>query len=179
MIPEVKDLATKSKAESTIPKAVIFDFDGVILESASIKSEAFLDLFADHPMHRDAILDHHIENLGVSRYRKFEWIYREMFCRPLDEEESRRLGESFSTIVLDRILSCPFVPGALEFLESLAPLTSLFVASGTPQDELNNIVDARGLKHYFREVWGTPKSKVEIIESILSRFGIDSSEAVF
>ena len=166
-------------AAKGIPRAVIFDFDGVILESANIKSEAFVDLFADHTVHRDAILAHHIENLGVSRYRKFEWIYRELLCQPLDEEESRRLGESFSTIVLDRILACPFVPGALELLESLAPLTSLFVASGTPQEELDHIVDRRGLRRYFREVWGTPQSKVEIIESILSRFQIDSSEAVF
>ena len=46
-------------------RAVIFDFDGVILESADIKTQAFIELFADNPDHREAILRQHHDNVGI------------------------------------------------------------------------------------------------------------------
>jgi|SRR5688500_13091429 len=162
-----------------VPKAVIFDFDGVILESVDIKTEAFADLFSEYPEHREAIIQYHLENLGISRFHKFEWIYSELLQRDLDEEQSGRLGDLFSKIVLDRILSCPFVSGAQQLLRDLQGKSLLFVASGTPQEELIHIVESRGIKHYFTEVWGTPRSKVEIISSIQLRFDLANEEVLF
>ena len=161
------------------PRAVIFDFDGVILESAGIKTEAFLEVFAHYPQHQEAILEHHLENVGISRYRKFEWIYRELLRKPLAEEESRRLGIRFSEIALAKILKCPFVPGARETLEVLSSSSLLFVASGTPQEELELIIGQRGLKDFFSEVWGTPREKSDIICSISLRFELAVDDIVF
>ena len=47
--------AGASLRDERSPKAVIFDFDGVILESSNIKTEACLELFEDYPEHRAAI----------------------------------------------------------------------------------------------------------------------------
>jgi phosphoglycolate phosphatase-like HAD superfamily hydrolase len=161
------------------PEAVIFDFDGVILESADIKTQAFLDLFADYPEHREAILRHHLDNVGVSRYRKFEWIYSELLRIPLDENQSKHLGRAFSDIALGRILTCSYVPGALECLESLRNRTRLFIASGTPQEELDLIVERRDLRRFFSGVYGTPRTKVEIIQALMSDHGFSPGNAVF
>jgi phosphoglycolate phosphatase-like HAD superfamily hydrolase len=160
-------------------KALIFDLDGVILESANIKTEAFLELFAEYPQHHPAILRYHFENLGVSRYQKFEWIYRELLGRELSEAERKRLGTAFSTIVLDKILNCPFVPGAQELLQALPGRSLAFIASGTPQEELELILQRRGVAQYFAGVWGTPLDKSEIIGIILARHGLKQSQAVF
>ena len=162
-----------------VPRAVIFDFDGVILESANIKTEAFLALFAHYPEHRDAIREYHVRNVGISRFRKFQWIYAELLKTPLGEAESTRLGDAFSRIVLEEILKCPFVPGARELLKDLRCQSRLFVASGTPQDELEHIIEQRGLAPYFTEVWGTPALKADILSSILSRHEIPRDEVVF
>ncbi|MCI0395261.1 MAG: HAD hydrolase-like protein [Chloroflexi bacterium] len=159
-------------------KAIIFDFDGVILESGDIKTQAFLELFADYPDHQPAILQHHLANLGVSRYDKFAWIYRELLARPLAEAERERLGCDFSAIVLDKVLRCPFVPGALDALQLLQPHYCLFVASGTPQEELEFIVRRRNLNGYFAEVWGAPCKKAEIIRGILERHGLEPEETM-
>jgi phosphoglycolate phosphatase-like HAD superfamily hydrolase len=161
------------------PEAVIFDFDGVILESADIKTQAFQDLFAEYPEHRQAILNHHLENVGISRYRKFEWIYSELLRTPLDQNQSEHLGRAFSDLALARILACPYVPGALESLESLRVRTRLFVASGTPQEELDLIVDRRGLRRFFTEVSGTPRTKVEILQALMSDYGFSPNNVVF
>lgn len=170
---------TRGNGRRELPKAVIFDFDGVILESADIKTAAFLELFAEYPEHQEAILRHHLDHVGVSRYRKFEWIYSELLDRPLDEAESRRLGEAFSEIVLEKILACPFVPGALELLETLRARALLFVASATPQEELEHIVVSRDLRPFFAEVWGAPPTKAEILRSIMTRHGLEEGEVLF
>lgn len=161
-------------------KAVVFDFDGVVLESADVKTDAFVDLFAGHgPEIKTKVKEHHLANLGISRFVKFAWIHEHLLHSRLTEDESRALGERFSALVLDKVLEAPFVPGAHEALVSLAPSFPLFVASGTPQGELDLIVDRRGLRGLFREVHGTPREKPAIIVDLLRRYDLVPSELLF
>jgi four helix bundle protein len=160
-------------------RAVIFDFDGVILESTHIKTDAFVELFAAYPQHQAAVLQHHLANLGISRYEKFAWIYRELLGQPFTEAERERLGCDFSHLVLDKILRCPFVPGALETLQALHGRCLTFVASGTPQEELELIVEKRGLAPYFNAVWGTPAQKPDIVRRILAGYELLPEEVLF
>jgi phosphoglycolate phosphatase-like HAD superfamily hydrolase len=174
------EMANSSKGDfPDLLKAERFDFDGVILESAEIKTEAFLELFADYPQHQEAILRYHLDNVGISRYRKFDWIFSELLGRPLDDLQSKKLGEAFSKITFDKIVNCPFVPGAIELLETLHGVTDCFVVSGTPHDELASVVECRGLAPYFKEVWGSPQQKTDIIRSILERHDLGRNEVLF
>ena len=52
--------------------ALLFDFDGVILESADIKTDAFRELFADQPAHVEEIVALHQRYGGVSRHVTLE-----------------------------------------------------------------------------------------------------------
>ena len=160
-------------------RAVAFDFDGVILESADIKTRAFAELFAGYPEHVDAIVQLHLDNAGISRFDKFAWIYRDMLGVPMPEGEMERLDEAFSALVLDQLMSCDFVPGALECLEQFAGHGRLFVASGTPERELQDIVKRRGLGRFFTAVYGSPASKAEILAKILRDEGLLPAELLF
>ena len=151
-----------------MPRVLVFDFDGVILESADIKTRAFRELFASHPDRLEAIVAYHEANAGISRFLKFRHIYKHMLGKPLGLEEERALGERFSDLVVEEVIRCPFVPGALEFLQAHSHEHALFVASGTPESELRRLVEARNLTAYFREVYGSPKGKADIIEEILA-----------
>ncbi|MHC9543616.1 MAG: HAD family hydrolase [Vulcanimicrobiota bacterium] len=161
-------------------KAVIFDFDGVILESAQIKTEAFRELFSRRcPEHLDAIVAYHLDNVGISRYVKFRHIYEAILHLPYTEDVEKLLGDEFAEIVLDRVLEAPFVDGALEFLREKSLQYDCFVASGTPEEELLLIVERRGLARFFKEVHGTPRKKVDIIEGILACHQYERHEVVF
>jgi phosphoglycolate phosphatase-like HAD superfamily hydrolase len=161
------------------PELIIFDFDGVILESADIKTHAFARLFEDHPKHVDAVVELHLQLAGISRYEKFRLIYDDILEQPLDDTELRRLGDEFSRLVLDEVLSCPFVPGAREFLELHHRKRGLYVASGTPEEELRDIVNQRELDPFFRGVYGTPALKDEISRRVLADTGLERDNAVF
>lgn len=160
-------------------KAILLDFDGVILESMDIKTNAFRELFKDYPEHLDAIVDYHIRNGGVSRYTKFSYIYNNILKLPLDENELKELGGKFSYMVLQEMIKCPFVPGVQEFLEEYSKKMRLFIASGTPDEELHFLTKKRGLSDYFNGIYGTPALKSEIIQHILNAEGVRKEEAIF
>ena len=52
-------------------KSIIFDFDGVILDSLEAKSEAFEELYADYGTSIvKKVRKYHLSNGGVSRQKK-------------------------------------------------------------------------------------------------------------
>lgn len=160
-------------------KVIIFDFDGVILESVDIKTKAFLKVYQEYPEHAEEITQYHLQNGGVSRYKKFVHISNNILGIPIDDNKIEELAKVFSDNVAEQILMCPFVYGALEFLSTYSKATKLYIASGTPQEELRLIVEKRGLAQYFQGVYGTPRTKVEILKYILDKENIRNQETVF
>lgn len=160
-------------------KAIIFDFDGVILESLDVKRKAFLQAYEDYPEHADAISTYHLQNGGVSRYEKFVHINNNILHIQINEQILNELADRFSKAVFDEMLRCPYVRGALELIEVQHMNKKLFIASGSPEKELRLIVRERGISHYFKAVYGTPASKVEIIARILYDEKLEKDEVIF
>ena len=160
-------------------KAIVFDFDGVILESVDIKTRAFRELFKGHPEHLDTIVRFHLDNTGMSRFEKFKIIYREYLGRRLDHAELAFLAEAFSRFLYNEILVCPFVHGAYNFLEARAKQYQLFVASAAPQREIRDIVEQRELAKFFRGVYGSPRTKGEILRGVLVKSHLRPTDVVF
>ena len=160
-------------------KAIIFDLDGVIIESAGIKTEAFHTLFAGYPDKLPQIMAYHEKNAGISRYVKFRYIYEKMLGQKLTPQREKELGEEFSRIVLDQILKAPFVAGVIKFLKNNYKRYLLFIASGTPEEELHYILKQRDLDIYFRGAYGTPRTKTEITRRILAEHHLIGREVIF
>ena len=161
-------------------RAIIFDFDGVILDSVDIKTKAFARLFEEHgPEVVEQVVAHHLANGGVSRFRKFQHISENILHRPMPAGESERLGERFSDLVFDEVVKAAWIPGAPEFLEKHHTNCRFFIASGTPQDELRQIVKLRELEQYFLGIFGSPATKEEITRGILEKEGLQTGEVLF
>lgn len=148
--------------------AILFDFDGVILESTAIKTDAFRALFADHPRHLDQILALHLRHGGISRQIKFDMIYREILHMPVPPERKAELGARFNALVEEKVRTCPMVGGAQAVLDRFAGRVAMAVVSGTPDEELNAIVGARGLDRYFVAAHGSPPGKAESISRLMA-----------
>ncbi len=150
-------------------QTILFDFDGVILESAGIKTWAFGELFKKYPRHKEQIVAHHKKNMGVSRFRKFDYIYRHILKQPVSSAQKQKLGALFSRLVLNKVLNCPMVPGVLAFIKKFSRKKDFFIVSGTPHKELCYIVKKRGLKKYFKGIYGSPPLKETIISTLLQK----------
>ena len=90
---------------------IILDFDGVILESVSVKTEAFRTLFSFAPEYVEEIVQFHKDNGGMSRFDKFRYIFDHILKRELDPDTFNALSEKFSILVFQGVVNAPFVPG--------------------------------------------------------------------
>lgn len=161
-------------------KAVVFDFDGVLVESVDVKTNAFATLFQDEGEEvARKVVAYHLDHGGISRFEKFRYYYAHFLKRPLTAEKERELADRFAALVLDAVIRSPYVPGALDSLRLLhGRKIPLYVASGTPEGELRHIVKERGIGHFFEGVFGAPRTKGDILAAILKERGISPSEAV-
>jgi len=160
-------------------KAIIFDFDGVIVESAGLKTEAFREIFSAYPRKIDEILRYHLINAGISRYVKFRYIYNRILKLKLPNAKEIELGKRFSRIVFKKVLKAPFVAGAREFLDRHKTHYQFFIASGTPEKELRNIASLRGLGSFFKGVYGSPKKKSNIINGIIREYEFEKNNVIY
>ncbi|MBB5022899.1 phosphoglycolate phosphatase-like HAD superfamily hydrolase [Desulfurispira natronophila] len=159
---------------------VFFDFDGVILDSVDIKTQAFAALFEPYGQEvQRLVVEYHLAHGGVSRFEKFKYFFNIILQQELSEVAAQYLGERFNSLVFEGILAAPFVPGALESLEALRDRgIPAFVVSGTPEDELREIVKQRELDGFFREVHGSPRLKDVIVGDVLLRYGLRPYECI-
>lgn len=161
------------------PVAMLLDFDGVVLESVQIKIDAFLNVYSgEDPARLGDVLPYLRIHGGVTRRVKFHHFETRFFGRAGDAAAIERLSTRYTSLVHDAVLACPYVPGALEFLERAHVKTDLHVVSGTPQDELDIIVDQRGLRRFFRSVTGAPATKPQAFARLLSDFGYAASRTL-
>ncbi|MEM4258246.1 MAG: HAD hydrolase-like protein [Candidatus Thermoplasmatota archaeon] len=161
-------------------KLIIMDFDGVIIESVDLKTEAFRELFQEYHEYIDDIIDYHVRHHAFSRYVKFKYIYENILKKPYTPEVERDLGQRFSYIVYQKVVTCPYVPGALEFLKFFAPRYPIYLASNTPQQELERIVAERKIQQYFKRVFGSPPgNKIEFIHTALTAEHAQPQQAIY
>jgi phosphoglycolate phosphatase-like HAD superfamily hydrolase len=160
-------------------QAVIFDFDGVILESVEIKKWAYGELFNEYPGQRDEIVAYHMENGGLPRFDKFRYIYRVILKEALTDKKFTELCNCYSDLVFERIVSCEFVPGALQFLKKYKDSIPMFVVTGTPQEEIDRVIIAKELKIYFSGVYGSPEGKDFWTRRILDAHAFDPTRILW
>ena len=160
--------------------AIIFDFDGVVLESLNVKTNAFKKLY--EPYGSDIskrVVEHHLENGGVSRFDKIKFYHNIFLGEDIDEKKIQKIAQKFSEMVMNEIMKVPFVDGAKQFLEDNYKRYLMFISSATPTNELNFICKQRKIAKYFQGIFGSPDSKSKHISSIMTNYSLNNREIVF
>jgi HAD superfamily hydrolase (TIGR01509 family) len=162
-------------------QAVFFDFDGVILDSVAVKTAAFGELYAGYgPDVARAVVEYHLAHGGVSRFEKFRHFHEDLLGLTMTDALMDELCAAFNALTLTKVMEAPFIPGARETLAALGRRgVPAFVASGTPQAELEATVLARLGEGVFAEVHGSPRTKTEIVRDVAARRGLDPARCVF
>lgn len=162
-------------------RTYFFDFDGVIVDSHPIKTEAFGSLFTEYgPDIVRKVKEYHLNNGGVSRYEKFRYYYEVLLNKPVTQQIIDEMSERFSQKVKERIIAVNEIKGVSRFLKVLQQEgKEVFVVSATPGPEVRDIVHQRGMDAFFREVIGSPAKKDENLGMLMEKYGIETSDAVF
>lgn len=161
-------------------KAIIFDFDGVILDSVDVKTEAFKQLYTTYGIDVvEKVAKYHLENGGISRFEKFKYFHKTFLNINISDEELVKLGEDFSKLVFKKVCESRYIPGAYEFLEFCSKKYLTFICTGTPETEINKILRSKNLDKMFNGIYGSPSSKTDIINRIVINNNLKSNEIIF
>jgi phosphoglycolate phosphatase-like HAD superfamily hydrolase len=156
--------------------AVIFDFDGVLVDSVEMKTLAFAELYRGYgETVQNKVVEYHLQNKGISRVHKFRYYQTDILGETVNEEGIHALCDQFSSLVKDKVISAAMIPGAEETLQFLHEHSvPMYVASGTPETELIDIINARKLQGYFKGIYGSPRTKTDILKDIILNNNYDA-----
>jgi len=155
-------------------QTLVFDCDGVVLNSNKIKTQAFYDVakvYGQEPA--QALKDYHVQNGGISRFVKFEYLLTDILKKPLDQAELNQLLDNFAHEVKKALMTCEVAEGLPKLREQTKHANWLIV-SGGDQAELREVFQARGLDKYFNGgIFGSPDTKDIILERELASSNIN------
>lgn len=153
-------------------RALILDLDGVILDSNAIKTRAFEAVFSRFPAHAAAMMEYHERHVSQSRFEKFRHLVEERLGRQGDDALVEELASEFARVLRERMEACPFVPGARALLDEMAGRIPLYLASVTPEAELQRLLDVHRIRQYFDRVFGCPPwTKTDAVGVIVAALG--------
>lgn len=160
-------------------KIIVLDFDGVIVESNAIKDRAFAKIFNKYPEHYEEMMAYHHARNAVVRHEKFRYFVEDVLKLPDSSDLIDKLAKRFNNFTKQAIIECPYVTGALNFLDAVYNKYPLYLVSATPQAELEEIIEARSLNKYFKQIFGAPQKKSVVINKIMSIENILPQQTLF
>ncbi len=166
------------------PRCVVFDFDGVLVDSNATKRRAYFEIFADldptGELVRAAVATHgdgdRFQLIGAICERLV--AAGQLPTHGATAATAADFATAYNEICEEFAATCAEIGGASAALEVLAPRCALYVNSATPQAPLRRIVARRGWEQHFRAVLGRPRSKVENLQDALEREGLAPHQAV-
>lgn len=148
---------------------LIFDCDGVLIDSNNLKLEAAEDILSDYPQEVvDRFIGHFRKSFGRSRYDLFREFIEDFLEEPFEQSLYDTLIDAYGKKCSELYLKSPVIEGVEAFLSENKGKT-LYVASGGIESELKFVLSSRGLDHYFKEIYGSPPSKRENVAAIVKK----------
>lgn len=166
-------------------KCVVFDFDGVLVDSNAVKRNAYFDIFAPLGNTREIVSACVAEEREGDRYQVIERILRRLAGAGIvvaDEpllEAVELYADQYNEICESYAVKCREICGASESLSRLAKKYTLYVNSATPEAPLRRVIRNRSWEQYFKAVLGGPVLKADNLEKILKWENIDGKAMFF
>lgn len=149
-------------------KTILFDFDGVIVDSFRPAFEVSRDI-------RKSWMD-----FTEDDYRKcFEGNPYDEFTRI--DRRKKVATEEFFKIYIPRFLRLPVIDGITNVLKKLSKKYRLIIVSSTISSPIHEWLTGHNLIHYFTKIMGgdVHESKVEKIKMIFKKYEIVANDCVF
>lgn len=132
-------------------KAVLFDMDGVIIDSEPIHMENNREIFKNFGL----VLDEEMNNSFAGTNSKYKWgLVKEKYNVPYTIEELIKIDRNTYQEYLNKNPeSIAPIDGVVDFIKDLNNHgVKLALASSSPLDVINTVLDTIGIRKYFQAV---------------------------
>lgn len=173
------DLLLENSAQSI--DLIVFDCDGVLLESMAAKIEAFRSWVPDaYVAHREAFMEVVMDGFGKSRTHHIRTFYVGILKQTVTDAFLEAEVARFTDICEPLCAQADWRVGSEAFVEACRSAgIPRYVLSGTPQAPLEAMLKATGAGDYFDVIIGSPPGKPESLERILRETGVSAERCLF
>lgn len=161
-------------------KNILWDFDGVILDSMPIKDYGFAKVFENFNKNLvDKFLDYHRLNGGISRYIKIRYFYNTILNQDISDEKIQEIANEFSVIMKSELTNKKYlISQTVDFIEKNYKNYNFHIVSGSDEKELKYLCKKLDLSKYFITINGSPIHKSYLVKKILETYNYSPKETI-
>jgi phosphoglycolate phosphatase-like HAD superfamily hydrolase len=158
-------------------KTILWDFDGVIMDSNSLRDRGFEEVLKTFPKTEvDALMAFHRDNGGLSRYVKFRYFFEDIRGETITDAEVNIWAQKFSEIMMKLLINHDLlIEETLKFIKVNAKNYNMHIVSGSDQNELRQICKALDIATYFDSIHGSPTPKNDLVADLMAIHGYDTN----
>ena len=159
---------------------LFWDFDGVLMNSNTVRDRGFELVLMDYPIDQvKQLMDFHQANGGLSRYVKFRYFFQEVRGEEITDEEVQVWADKFSEIMLANLINKDLlIKETNDFVKANYQNYKMHIVSGSDGNELRKICKGVGINNYFRSIEGSPTPKKKLVADILQAENYNLNESV-
>lgn len=154
-------------------KNILWDFDGVILDSMDIRDSGFEKIFSEFDESKTKLLlEYHRLNGGLSRYVKIRYFFESILKQSITEPEVFKYASRFSDVMRkELVLRERLILDAVTYIKNNYEDYNFHIVSGSDQEELRFLCNELGLTNYFISIQGSPTPKNTLVKDLLENYG--------
>jgi phosphoglycolate phosphatase-like HAD superfamily hydrolase len=161
-------------------KVILWDFDGVILDSNAVRDLGFKKVLSAYPDDQvNELMRFHHANGGLSRYVKFKYFFEQVLGQNISEEELLKLANSFSVIMKSLLINPNLlILDSVNFIKKNFEKYKMHIVSGSDQTELRFLCAELELTPFFHSIHGSPTAKKTLVKNMLHEFNYDVKDCI-
>jgi len=163
-------------------QALGFDLDGTILLSEDKKEEIMTDLLSSYlKIDKNKISSTYkdLVGQGITNSQKIVMLSRQLANKTPSDGDIKKISDEFSKKYVDSMKSCPLISCRNILEEFSKEYKVLFVISMSDEKDVCTILEHCGLKKYFKEIRGAPKSKQTNLKYIIKKYNLDPKCTIY
>jgi HAD superfamily hydrolase (TIGR01549 family) len=162
-------------------KIMVFDFDGVIIDSTEIKIDEYRNLFSQFTKNKatlNEIINIYKNSAGIPRETTLKKVFKEALAKTISNQEVENLSSDFSKQIFRRLETIEPLKGFLKYL-AIHKETSKYIISGAPNSDISYLIKKLNLSKYFKSIKGGPLNKKNEIANIRKLEKVKAQDIVY
>lgn len=161
-------------------KNILWDFDGVIIDSLAIRDYGFREIFKEFDKQSvDKLIQYHNYNGGLSRFHKIEYFFNEILKQNITQDEILQYANKFTTIMRQELCNPEYlIANTIQFIKDNYENYNFHIVSGSEHNELNFLCQKLDLSQYFISINGSPTPKNQLIKNLLESYNYNINQTI-